>query len=342
MKAKGFAINGRFWGKPQTGVERYAREIYSRLGDARLIVPGVKLAGHTGHAWEQLYLPTLLHKDEILWCPANSGPVLVAQQVLTIQDLSPIDHPEWFKAAFSCWYRLLWTILLPRVRAIAVPSLFTKQRVMARFGVPAERIVIVPGGVSASFHPVPRSLSAGVLEHYNLPEGYVLFVGTRQPRKNLERLFLAWSQIQDGYPNLELLVVGGTGDVYSQQGLYGIRAKVRYPGYVPDEHLAALYSRALALVYPSLYEGFGLPILEAMACGTPVIAADIDPLRGLVGEAGRLVNPESVECLANAIREVVDNSDLRHHLGEKGLRRVQEFTWDKAAQTMWQILCTIQ
>jgi len=338
MAVKGFAINGRFWHKTRTGVERYAQEISSRLGDGRIIVPGKRLAGFEGHIWEQFYLPSLLRAGEFLWSPANSGPVLVSRQALTIQDLSPVDHPEWFKPAFARWYRRLWAILAPRARLIVVPSQFTRQRIIARFHVPGERVVIVPGGVGAAFRPLSRALSVEISERYRLSERYILFVGTPQPRKNLQRLLSAWSQLERGDPNLVLLVVGGAGEVFSRQDLNGGGSNVRYLGYVPDEHLAALYSRALAFVYPSLYEGFGLPVLEAMACGTPVIAADIDPLRELLGESGYLVNSSSVESLADGIREVIENANLRRTLRAKGLLRAREFSWDNAAQAMAQII----
>src|SRR3990172_6479190 len=338
MPAKGFAVNGRFWRKTQTGVERYAREISSRLGEGRLIVPVKRLAGLAGHIWEQLSLPLLLRHGEALWSPANSGPALVSRQVLTIQHLSPIDHPEWFKPAFARWYRLLWTILAPRTRLIVAPSQFTRQRILAKFKIPGERILIVPGGVSPDFHPASRSLSVEISERYQLPEDYVLFVGTPQPRKNLQRLLSAWSQVEAGYPHLAMLIVGSAGEVFSRQHLNSGGSNVRFLGYAPDEHLAAFYSRALALVYPSLYEGFGLAVLEAMACGAPVIAADIAPLRELLGEAGYLVNARCVECLAEGIKEVIENVNLRHTLRAKGLRRAREFSWDRAAQSMAQIM----
>src|SRR3990172_1136417 len=305
MPAKGFAVNGRFWRKTQTGVERYAREISSRLGEGRLIVPVKRLAGLAGHIWEQLSLPLLLRHGEALWSPANSGPALVSRQVLTIQHLSPIDHPEGFKPAFARWYRLLWTILAPRTRLIVAPSQFTRQRILAKF---------------------------------KIPEDDVLSVGPPQPRKNLQRLPSAWSQVEAGYPHLAMLIVGSAGEVFSRQHLNSGGSNVRFLGYAPDEHLAAFYSRALALVYPSLYEGFGLAVLEAMACGAPVIAADIAPLRELLGEAGYLVNARCVECLAEGIKEVIENVNLRHTLRAKGLRRAREFSWDRAAQSMAQIM----
>jgi len=341
MTIKGFAINGRYWVKTQTGVERYAREINSRLPEGRLIIPARSHSHYTGHLWEQLYLPKLLRPHECLWSPANSGPVLIARQVLTIQDISPVDHPEWFSFAFSNCYRLLWRILIPRVRLITVPSQFTRRRILARFRVSPERVVVVSGGVDSSFRPVSKAVSSRLLAQYGIPGAYLLFVGTRQPRKNLSRLLAAWAQLQDIHPDLALVIVGGTSSVFSRQEVRESYERVHLLGYVPDQDLPALYSRSLALVYPSLYEGFGLPVLEAMACGAPVIASDIEPLRELIGEAGRLVDPGNVVSLASAICEVCEDPSLRYSLRAKGLARVREFTWDHAAQKMWQMLGTV-
>lgn len=338
MAIKGFAINGRFWHKTQTGVERYAREITARLGAGRLILPGRNLTGAAGHVWEQLQLPLCLRGNERLWSPANSGPAMVRRQILTIQDLSPVDHPEWFRPWFSRWYRWMWAILARRVESIVVPSEFTRQRVIGKYHLPGERVSIVPGGVSAAFQPVSRASSAVIVERYHLPARYFLFVGTLQPRKNLRRLLSAWVQIARDYPKLELLVIGPRGEVFAEQESGNVQTNVRYLGYVPDEHLPALYSSAFALVYPSLYEGFGLPVLEAMACGVPVIASDIAPLRELVGQAGLLVKVDHADSLVDGIRALVESPNLRMTLGSNGIRRAQSYTWDRAAQKMQQII----
>jgi glycosyltransferase involved in cell wall biosynthesis len=170
---------------------------------------------------------------------------------------------------------------------------------------------------------------------------YLLYVGSVEPRKNLARLLQAWELIDRHCPDIQLLITGlstrGSG-VFSEVKLDRIPERVSFTGYVSDEDLPSLYSGALAFVYPSLYEGFGLPPAEAMACGTPVITSRTTSLPEVVSDAAALVDPESVDSIAEGMLEVIRNSSLRSQMSAKGLERAKLFTWDGAAANTWDIL----
>ena len=179
MKA---VVNGRFLSRRVTGVERYGQEILPWLdGSLRVVRPEIPLQEVRGHMWEQFILPGKIRPDETLWSPANTGPLVVSNQVLTLHDLSPLEHPEWFKPAFSTWYHLFLPILARRVKKVLTSSEYGRKKVLARFSLRADRVVCVPAGVDRDkFHPL-----AGP------KEPYLLFVGTHEPRKNLSGLLRA-------------------------------------------------------------------------------------------------------------------------------------------------------
>ena len=166
------AVNGRFEGRRITGVERYASEILRCLGTkVRVVKPRQRLRGLRGHLWEQFLLPALISRDGLLWSPANTGPLVLSKQVVTIQDLSPIEHPEWFRGDFAAWYRLFLPVLARRVRQVLVPSQYVRRRIEARFGL--TNISVTSAGVDgAFFHP------HALQNIYELPEKYILFVGS--------------------------------------------------------------------------------------------------------------------------------------------------------------------
>ena len=199
-------VNGRFLSRRVTGVERYGREILQLIGTScRVERPGRNLNGSMGHAWEQFILPRRVNSRSTLWSPANTGPLWVSNQVLTIQDLSPLEHPEWFKKSFSAWYRLFLPLLAKRVRKILVPSEYVKCKVAARFDV--DNILVTSAGVNKEvFHPYARKPTL------DLPARYVLFVGSLEPRKNLKMLFKAWSNVKDEFTDTWLVIAGGTGE----------------------------------------------------------------------------------------------------------------------------------
>jgi len=281
--------------------------------------------------WEQLILPTKLQRESILWSPANTGPLIVRDQALTIHDISPLEHPEWFRAGFAAWYRLFLPIVVRRVRNVFTPSEYVKQKVVRRFGI--GNVTVTPNGVDrSSFHPGAKQIRT------NLPPCYVLFVGTLEPRKNLSTLLHAWNEIKADFKETWLMIVGVSGSVFKTINLSHDMKRVRFLGYVDDETLAGLYANASLFVLPSQEEGFGLPALEAMASGAPVIVSDGGALPEVVGEAGMsfcLSNPDS---LSKTLRECLSNSRLRASLREKGLERAALFSWQTTAEIVWKSL----
>ncbi len=326
------AVNTRFRQRRVTGVERFAGEVLSRLDqDVRQIGPRRTIGQVSGHLWEQFVLPGLLRPGEVLFSPANSGPWVVRCQGLAIFDASPFDHPEWFQPAFAAWSRLSWRILSRRVSLVITPSEFSRDRLQACLGLENGRIRVIPGGVGAPFRPVPDSSIKASREKYGLPDPYMLFVGTHEPRKNLKRLFEAWELVLAEDSSCSLVITGTAGHVFRGKGYRNVPDCTLMLGFVPDADLPALYAGARAAILPSLYEGFGFPALEAMACGTPLIASNRTSLPEVVGEAALLVDPLSAADISRAILTMLADRNFRERLVSKGFERVAEFSWEKTA-----------
>lgn len=353
-------INARFLTQTLTGVQRYASEVTRRLSEVELISPdghrpeyaGV-LESHTvrlsrfrlgrrqlsGHVWEQLNLPRELPKNALLFSPGNCGPLAVRQQVVTIHDIAPLEHPEWFSRSFSMWYRMLIPLLVRRVRLVLTVSEYSRQRIIERTAVSPEKVTSIPLGVEPGFRVLPEQKVCQTLAALNIHGPYVLTVSAMSSRKNVSRLFQAWSRLGNDRQDASLIVVGDVGLNFSDMSSVGtLPANVVFLGHVSDEHLPALYNGALAFAYPSLYEGFGLPPLEAMACGTSVISSNVTSLPETVGNAALIVDPLDVDSIAEGLRQVIHNPALRQELRTKGLSHVRQFNWDNTAASTWQAL----
>ncbi len=336
--SSGIAINGRFQGRRVTGVERYASEVLRCLGpQTRVIKPRQTMTGLQGHLWEQFVLPKELGKDEYLWSPANTGPLAVASQTVTIHDLSVLDHPEWFTARFRLWYLFLLPRLARRASSILTVSEHSRRSILKRFGLPEEKVSVVPDGVNLRhFHPCDPGPARA---KYDLRRDYILFVGSIDPRKNLERLLQAWARLGE-FGAMELVIVGSRGNMFRPVPVRSSRRRTRFLGYVPDEDLPALYAGATFFIMPSLFEGFGLSVLEAMACGTPVITSHAGALPEVAGDAALQVDPTSVEGMTEAMRTLLMDHDLRSVLSKKGMERACQFSWERSAAKIWEALTT--
>jgi glycosyltransferase involved in cell wall biosynthesis len=322
-------VNGRFLSRTITGVERYGCELLSFIG-SKSRVEATRTQGVTGHLWEQFVLPTRLNSRSVLWSPANSGPVIVRDQALTIHDLSPIEHPEWFRKSFASWYRVFLPILAKRVRVIFTPSEYVRHKVIERLHV--KNVIVTPNGVDATcYHPAAHQ------SRYELPEKYVLFVGSLQPRKNLPMLLCAWEALKDEYPDLWLIIVGTTHPVFHKVELRE-KERVRYLGYVAEDALPGIYANATLFVLPSFDEGFGLPALEAMASGVPVIVSNGGALPEVVGDAGLVFEVPDPDGLISKIRACLNDKQLRASLKQRGLSRAESFSWQKTAELVWNTL----
>jgi len=326
-------VNGRFLARRVTGVERYGREILSRLESrARVIQPRRQLRGMRGHAWEQFVLPSKVSSINILWSPANTGPLAVRNQVLTLHDLSPLEHSEWYTDTFGRWYRFFMPRLAKRVRHVVTPSEYIRQKVIKRFSLPAGKVTVVPGGVDRDrFHH-------GLAPLTNLPDRYILSVGSIQPRKHHSILLQAWIAIQSNYPDVWLLIAGTTDPVFRQGSFPGGIDRLRWLGYVPDADLPGLYAGAEVFVFPSEEEGFGLPLLEAMACGTPAVAARAGALPEVAGDAVLWFDPADTDAFAENLARCLDEAELRQDLSRKGLARANAFPWERSAGLLWEVL----
>jgi glycosyltransferase involved in cell wall biosynthesis len=340
------AINARFAHRRVTGVERYAsakvaalqRSNYAHNLDLRTVKPGKAFKSIAGHLWEQVALPRRIRPGELLWSPANTGPLAIQRQVLTLHDVSVIEHPEWFAPQFAAWYGWLLPRLARRVQRVITVSAFSRQRIIATLGLPAERVVQINAAVEPGlFHPKSEQAIREVRMHYGLPECYLLFLGSLEPRKNLPVLLQAWNTVQNQIPECSLVIAGGASPVFRSTTFEKELPRTYWIGYVAEADLAALYSGARAFVLPSFYEGFGLATLEAMACGTPVIVAQAGALPELVDQAGLYFQPNDTPALIEAILNIAHDDSLRAELAQRGRQRAQDFTWEEAARKAWEV-----
>jgi glycosyltransferase involved in cell wall biosynthesis len=335
------ALNARFYSHAPTGMQRYGIEMAKRLErELEIVKPGKPLRGAEGHLWEQLYLPAA-SRGRLLWSPNNTGPIAVSRQVCTIHDIIPIDRPDWFSPRFSAWYQWLLPKLVHRVRHIIAVSEFTRQRLIERFKVQPAKVTTVWNGVDEDFHPRTAFEIERVRRELGIESArYLLCVGSLEPRKNLPRLLRAWKNAAPTLPWDTQLVIAGrkpSTRVFADLRLESAE-RVHFTGYVKQEELPALYSGALALIYPSLYEGFGLPPLEAMACGAAVVTSNGTSVPEVVGNAALLVDPENTGALADAMHRIVVNDGLRQTLRTKGLIRARKFGWERCARETRDVL----
>ena len=337
-------VNTRILSYPITGVQRYLLELLGRIpsDNVRQIAPRYLLSGGRAHLWEQTVLP-LRTRGHLLWSPSNTGPLTVSRQVVTIHDVVPMDHPEWLNPRFAAWYRFLTPTLARRVARVITDSEFTKSRLLEMTGVGEDKVVVVPLGVDARFGPQSGEDVESAIQQLELPTNrYVLSLGSLEPRKNLGRLLRAWEVIYRSLPeDVWLVVSGAKGKSLVFQDVPELEAlppRVFLTGRVPDELLPFLYAGAMAFTYLSVYEGFGLPPLEAMASGAPTLVGNRASLPEVVGDAAVQVDPYDVEAIADGLSRLTTDDSLRMVLRQKGLERAALFNWDKAAEQTWRVL----
>ncbi len=261
--------------------------------------------------------------------------------VITIHDLSHIKYANTHPAERVRVMNKLLPGCIARAAAIIVDSNFIGSEVIKEFGVPPEKVHPIYLGVSAEFRPRPYTEIARDLSEYDLsPGSYVLAVGTLEPRKNLIQAINAYVGLPESVRKRMPLAIAGmkgwlSGSLEARIRQFEARGEVRWLGYVPKEVLPELYAGAKALIYPSLYEGFGLPALEAMASGIPVITSNRSSLPEVVGDVGLVVDPEDVDDLRLQLCRVFEDRDLGARLGILGIERAKSFTWGAcAAQTL--------
>lgn len=331
-----FILNGRFNHQRVTGVQRYATEIYQRISNEFILFsPAFFGRGWTGHMWEQQVLARKIPRDHLLWSPANSGPMNTANQVLTIHDIAVLEHPSWYRKEFALWYQILLPKLVHKVKTILTVSNFSKERILSYFDLPSEKVIVIPNGVGSPFQISEKRLPNSQI---TLPEKYLLAVGTIQPKKNLTLLFQAWQVIKKRYPDYALVIVGKIDRNFSKVNLTIDDQDIYKFSFLDDSTLAEIYHEASALIFPSFYEGFGLPALEALACGTPVIGANNSALPEVIGQAGLYFNPFSLDELIDQIDIFLSNETLQNTLTKQALKQAKTYSWEKTSHEVLKAL----
>lgn len=337
-------INGRFYAQPLSGVQRFATEITAALGDAwpgdvappTLLLPAdspdrphpfpVRRVGRrAGSAWEQLDLPRHA-RGGLLVSLGNVAPLLSRRQIVVIHDAAVHAQPAAYSRAFRLWYRLLQPGLVRTGATVATVSMFSRQELASRLGVPQAGVAVLSEGCE---HILRTDPDPGTLARHDLAYGrYVLVVGNLSAHKNLAALGATARAL--AARGLVLVVTGGFDrSVFAARG--SLPEPARYVGRVSDAELRALYAGALCFLFPSRYEGFGLPAVEAMACGCPVVLSDIPALREVGGDAACYCDPASPDGIADAVCSLADDRALARRLAESGRARAADFTWPAAA-----------
>ncbi len=342
-------LNGKFTAQRTTGVQRVAAQLVQALdaqvgGGWVLLCPaGVRLPGlrriearHVGPAglaptlWEQGVLPWAA-RDGVLLNLAGAAPALARRQVCLLHDAAVFDHPEAYTRRFATWYRWLFRRLARRALALLTVSNFSRTRLALHLQLDASRIALVPNGVD---HLRAVAVDDSVLDRHGLRgQRFLLTVGSDNPTKNHAALLAAFARLSE-QPGLRLVIAGGRhGAVFAEQA----RADppgVRRVGELGDAQLKALYAHALALVFPSRYEGFGLPPLEAMVCGCPVAVARAASLPEVCGDAALYFDPLDVADIEAALQRLCSDAGLRASLRAAGARRVQSYPWSASATAL--------
>ena len=290
-------------------------------------------------AWEQLSWPLAArrHKLDLLHGMAFVTPILApCPTIVTVYDLSFFYFPDRYPVLQRIYLSSQTRRSCRQARHIISISESGRQDVHKLFGIPMERISVIHPGVDRSFYPRSSEEIAAFRARQNLPPQYVLHVGTLQPRKSIPTLISAFARMER--QDLELVLVGGKGwaydEIFAQVCEMGLNKRVRFTGYVPDSELPLWYNAASMLVFPSVYEGFGLPVAEAMACGTPVVAANTSAIPEAAGAAARLFQAQDAAELSSHMEAVLDDPHLMATMREHGLQQSRQFSWERAGKEM--------
>ncbi len=294
-------------------------------------------------AWEQAIAPLVLLRDrpDVLLCPLNVVPLLApCRSVVTVHDLAFLRF-DLHKPAKRRYLTVLTRLSVRRATHVITVSEFTRREVLALLGAPAAKVTAIPNGRDARYQPLTQAAVEDFRSKKQLPSRFLLFVGTLEPRKNVPTLIRAYAEARAEI-GMPLLIGGGKGwrydDIFALVQELGLERDVQFLGFLDSDELPHYYAAATALVYPSLYEGFGFPPLEALAMGTPVVTSDAASLPEVVGDAALLVPPQDVGALAHALVRVVRDVGLRAELRERGFVQARRFSWDRTAAETLRVL----
>jgi glycosyltransferase involved in cell wall biosynthesis len=332
------ALDGMPLASPLTGVGHYTQELARNLA---VVAPSdsftlVSPQGLLKRRWWSAGLPVYLLQNSFdLFHGTNYEIPLWSRRptVVTIHDLSLLLHPQFHEKRLAWRGRWRLPLMAKKASKIITPSNSVKTEVCQAFGVDGEKVMVTPEAPRPVFK---RKEDPELLRRLGIDGDFILFVGTIEPRKNLRRLVEAFERVlRSTALSPKLVIAGGQGwlmnDFVSFIREKGIEDRICLTGYLEEADLCGLYSACSAFVYPSLYEGFGLPPLEAMACGAPVITSRISSLLETVGDAARLVDPNDVEDLAQGIVEMLSDVGMREHYAEQGSKQVKKFSWEQTA-----------
>lgn len=361
-------VDAHMVGSRETGNETYVVNLLLNL--ARL--PGIECAAGV---MSDVNLPALLHDSSLKLfplCPSGNlarlvytlpamcqrwqadvlhvtyiGPFFVpCPLVVTVHDVAFKHHPEFFSPRDRLLFATLLPVTLQRASAVITVSRHARQEIIALFPYLSGKVHVTPEAASTLFRPIGEEGSLQtVRSRYGIRSEFILAVGNLQPRKNLLRLISAFASVRHRMKSVQLVVAGKaqwkSSAIYAEVKRLGLESDIVFTGYVSDEDLALLYNAAKVFVYPSIYEGFGLPILEAMACGTPVVTSNTSSMPEVAGDAAILIDPYQEEQIGDAIQQVLTNPDLRLSLSEKGLKHAQRFSWHRTAQETVRVYQTV-
>lgn len=309
------------WSGPH-GIGRFAKNVLSRLPEHVQLKSGPRPLSPVDPFWLSYQIATL--RPSVFFSPGFNAPAVSTRPlIITIHDLIHIQFP-----AFATWGRRLYYQFLVKpaaTRAVCVltGSEYSRAQILKWSRLPEKQVVNISYGVEPLFHPEGLRYEPGY--------PYILYVGNSRAHKNLNRLLVAFEGVD--HPELRLILTGNkTPELAGQLQALKLEQRVQFSGTISDEVLSRLYRGATLLILPSLLEGFGLPALEAMACGTPVIASRTTALPEVVGDTGVLIDPLDIEDMRRAIERVIEDADLRRRMGIAGLLRARQFSWDSVAE----------
>lgn len=343
-------INGRFLTQSITGVQRYAHEIVKEI-DVLLDLPefnklevviltpknicrsmnlkNIEIVSKgllKGHLWEQIELPCFSMKGSLINL-CNVAPMFKRNQLVVIHDVSVFNQNDDFSFLFRTWYKLIFQLETRLSKGIITVSKFSKDEILKYISINNEKVHVYLEG---SEHIKNRSADYSIIEKHSLgTRPYILAVGSMDPRKNFKNLVQAFENLGD--INADIVIAGGTNPRVFKNKSISFSSNVKYLGYVSDNQLKALYEKAYCFVYPSFYEGFGLPPLEAMSVGCPVIVSNVASLPEVCGSNAIYCDPNDVNDIAEKIAYIVENPEIREKYKIKAIEHSSNFTWKESA-----------
>lgn len=294
--------------------------------------------------WTQVGLPLALfarrQKPDVFFSPTHYAPRFSPiPRVISVMDLSFLQFPHLFNARDLHKLKRWTDYSVKKAARVITISQSSKDDIINEYNVPGDKVKVVYLGIKKEEKTKTMSET---LSNHHIISPFILFVGTLQPRKNIEGLIHAFSKVKEKNPDLQLVIIGRKGWLYDEilaaPQKYGVEKDVKFLDFVKDEELPTFYKNAVCFVLPSLYEGFGLPVLEAMKYGCPVITSNISSMPEAGGDAALYVNPDNIEDIAEKIEKVVGDENLQETMRKKGLQQVKKFSWEKSANDVLAVL----